>query len=233
MQDLNKTTQKSHKKQFANQNTIEALESVVSGLRDSMVNDLGKGTVKGLKDTLIKDLAGGGVNEAWDEILNVNSKAPEKSQKETQGDLSEGAELDLEALQDKSMELTEAGREFRSEIINAGNHADAENSYEVQVKMQEILIEIKKLSESSKELKEQVEIISLEQTGGNMGVYHVNFLEKMLSYVNDLRLNVEDSLACFSSLRSKKAARQYGSMAKKHGTSFTLSGERQVATQVG
>jgi len=233
MQNLNKPAPKIQKKQYANQNTIEALESVVSGLRDSMVNDLGKGTIREFKNTMVKDLAGGGVNEAWDEILNVVPKPAEKPQKETQGDLSEGAELDLDALQNKTMELTEAGREFRSEIINAGKHANEENTQEVQVKMQEILIEIKKLTESSEELKEQVEIISLEQTGEEMGVYHVNFLEKMLSYINNLRLNVEDSLAWFSSLRSKKAARQYGSMAKKHGTSFTLSGERQVSTQVG
>lgn len=99
--------------------------------------------------------------------------------------------------------------------------------------MQEILIEIKKLTESSEELKDEIDVVSIEQAGEDPGVYHVNFLEKILSNLRDLRLNVEDSLAWFSSLRSKKAARQYNSMAKKHGTSFTLSGERQVATQVG
>jgi len=46
-------------------------------------------------------------------------------------------------------------------------------------------------------------------------------------------MNVEDSLAWFQALRSKKASRQYGVLAKKHGASFMLSGERAPVTQTG
>lgn len=213
MQDLKTSQARKKPKTYTNQNPIEALASVGTSVIDSAKYDIGKA----------------GINEAWDELLGKDHDQSTKGH----GDLSEGAELNLEAIEQKSIEITDQGRQFRSEIIEAGKRANAENTQEVQVKMQEILIEIKKLSESSEELKEQVEVISLEQTGEDLGVYHVNFLEKMLSYINNLRLNVEDSLSWFTSLRSKKAARQYGSMAKKHGTSFTLSGERQVSTQVG
>lgn len=204
---------KKEKKQYVNQNPIESLISIGTGVKDSVVEDLGKA----------------GVYEAWDELLNTELKP----HKDTHGDLSEGHEIDLSETKEKSHEITEIRHEFASEIIHAGKRASSEASAEIEMRMHEILIEIKKLSESSAELKDQVEVITLESTADNPGVYHVNFLEEMLSFIHDLRLNVEDSLAWFSALRSKKAARQYGSMAKKHGTSFTLSNERQVSTQVG
>jgi hypothetical protein len=218
-------------KQFINKSPIEALESVVGGFKDSVVNDLGKGVVTGVRESVAKDLGKGGITEAWDELLKTDIKSGEPQA--GQGELSEGTEIDLGQLQKKTVEITEIGREFASEIVNAGRRKEAQNTQEVEVKMHEILIEIKKLSESSGELKEQVEIITLEQTSETPGVYHVSFLEKMLSNLRDLRANVDDSLAWFSALRSKKSARGYSNMAKKHGTSFTLSNERQVSTQVG
>ena len=229
MQDLKQKTAKKRVKTHSNKNPLEALGGIMGGLKDSAVEDLGKGTIKGIKDSVVKDIVGGGVSEAWKELLNEGESSP----KATQGDLSEGAEMDLGLLQEKTVEVTEMHNQYTSEVIHAGKRASTENSQEMQVKVQEILIEIKKLSQSSKELKQEVEIISMEQTMENPGVYHVSYLEKMLTYIRDIRLNVEDSLAWFSSLRSKKASRQYGKMAKKHGTTFTLSGERQVSTQTG
>ena len=73
----------------------------------------------------------------------------------------------------------------------------------------------------------------MEQTGEDVGIYHLNFLDKMLSFIHELRMSVDDSLAWFSAINGKKQARQYKSMAKKHGTSFTMNNERQVATSVG
>lgn len=229
MKDLKTKPAKKRTKTYSSKNPLEALGGIVGELKDTVVDDLGKGVVTGMKQSAVDTLAKGGVNEAWDELLSSEKNQDNNSH----GDLSEGAELDLNALQEKSVEVTEMGRQYVSEVIHAGKRASAENSQEIQVKMQEILIEIKKLSESSKELKQQVEVVAMEQTGEDPGVYHVNYLEKMLEYMRDLRLNVEDSLAWFSSLRSKKAAQQYGKMAKKHGTSFTLSNERQAATQSG
>jgi hypothetical protein len=213
MQFLKSKNTKKERKQYIDQNPLEVLG-------------------KGLKTSLIDELAKASVNEAWDELLDINSNE-DKGKAKTEGDLSEGAELNLAQIKKEVREITEEGRRFTSEIIHTGERANAENSQEISVKIQEILIEIKQLSKSSKQLEKQVDIIAIEQTNDNTGIYHVNFLEQMLGVIRDLRLSVEDSLAWFGALRSKKAARQYGTMAKKHGTSFTLSNERQVSTQVG
>ena len=221
MQDLKtKPTKTSSKKQYINQNPIEAITKVGSGVIDSFKTDLAKGAV----------------NEAWDELLGLNHDHTTKSHEQhqsDQGELTEGTELDLTKITQETVHITEMGREYAQEVIHAGKKAKAENSQETQVRIQEILIEIKKLSESSTELKNQVDIVTMEKSINTPNVYTENYLEKMLSVIRDLRLSVEDSLAWFKTLRNKNAARQYGSMAKKHGTSYTLSNERQIATQVG
>jgi len=55
----------------------------------------------------------------------------------------------------------------------------------------------------------------------------------MLSMIQIARRKVEDSGAWLAVMHSKKKSREYGAMAKKHGTTFSLSNERVVATQVG
>jgi hypothetical protein len=211
MQLIKSKNSKKEKKQYIDQNPFE---TIAGGLKSSFVDELAKGSI----------------NEAWDELLGIEAKDEKTA---TKGDLSEGAELNLSQIKKEVKEVTEEGRRFTSDIIHAGERANAENSQEISIKIQEILIEIKQLSKSSKQLEKQVDIIAIEQTSDNPGIYHVSYLEQMLGIIRDLRLSVEDSLAWFGALRSKKAARQYGVMAKKHGTSFTLSNERQVATQVG
>ena len=202
-------------KQHTNEGFIESLTGIGSSTLDSFKNDFIR---PGATDVKIQ-IAGGEVH-------------PNNSSNES-GDLSEGAELDLSQVKQEVRKITEQGQDYVREIIHAGKNAGEENSREIQVKIQEILIEIKQLAKSTKEVQAQVEIISLEQTTQDKGTYHVSFLEQMLGFLRDARLNVEDSLAWFKALRSKKAQRQYGVLAKKHGASFMLSNERSAVTQTG
>lgn len=226
MQLLKSRSGKKQHKQYVNQNPIEAITSIATGIKDSAVEDLGKASVNDAWDQILRGEAGHKSHDSHDSHSNGHQAA-------SHGDLSEGEAINFEELSEKAHEITEQGHEFIREIVHAGEKADAKNSQEIEIRMHEILIEIRKLSESSAQLQEKVEVITMEQTGEEVGVYHLNFLEQMLSFIHELRMNVDDSLAWFGALRSKKAARQYGTMAKKHGTSFTLSNERQVSTQVG
>lgn len=209
-------TAKKQPKQYVDENPIEALRSIGAGVKSTAL-DQGKEAV----------------NDAWDQLLGIDRDNSGQSQAQKGGDLLAGEELDLAQIKREVHRITEQGQEFVREIVHAGKNASAENSGEIQVKIQEILIEIKQLAKSTKEVQAQVEVISVEQTTRNKGVYHVSFLEQMLGFLRDARMNVEDSLAWFKALRSKKSARQYGVLAKKQGTSFTLSNERTAATQTG
>lgn len=197
---------KKEPKQYINQTPFESLMDIVTEAKKSTIDDLGRKPI----------------TDARDQMFGFNS-----------GELSAGQELDLSNIKKEVRKVTEQGEDFIREIIHAGKKADSENSREIQVKVQEILIEIKQLAKSTKQVQAEVEVISSEQTTQNAGVYHVSFLEQMLSFLRDARSNVEDSLAWFKALRSKKAARQYGVLAKKHGAQFMLSSERAAVTQTG
>lgn len=214
MQLLKAKSSKKEQKKIVADNPFESISSIGAGMFDSF------------KDDLVKK----GAFEARDEITGKESH---DSGSKHGGELSAGQELDLSGAKEHVAEITEMGREFVSEIVHAGQRASQETSQETAVKIQEILIEIKQLAKSSKQLESQVKVVAIEQSSQKTGEYHINFLELVLSNIRDARMEVEDSLAWFQSLGKKKQARQYGSMAKSHGTSFTLSNERSVATQVG
>lgn len=205
-----KSTKKTPK-QYIDQNPIEALTSIGTGVVDSMKEDLGRPSV----------------NDAWEQLLGA-----EVTKRADSGDLEPGAELNIFEIRKDVQTVTEMGRDFAREVVDAGK-SRVEDTHEVQVKIQEILIEIKQLAKSTKEVQAEVEVISAESTQGKAGSYRVSFLEQMVNFLRDIRVDVEDSLAWFHALRSKKASRQYGVLAKKHGASFMLSHERSAVTQTG
>lgn len=202
---------KKEPKQYISENPLEALMGV------------GGDVVKSIKQDVGHDL----VYDAWDQFLGRGNSH------NSGGEMLAGQEIDLEGLKEKAKEITEDARDYVREVVHAGEKRVGQDSREVEVKIQEILIEIKQLANSSSELKEKVEIVALEQMTEAPGKYQLNFVEMILEWLRDARMNVEDSLAWFHALRSKKAARQYGVLAKKKGTSFTLSNERVVSTQTG
>ena len=75
--------------------------------------------------------------------------------------------------------------------------------------------------------------VAVEQHAVTPGKYHKSFFSWLLSIIRNARMKVEDSGAWLAAMHSKKKSREYGAMAKKHGTTFTLNNERNVATQVG
>lgn len=204
---------KKEPKQYISENPLEALAAIGGDVVKSIKQDVGKDSVY----------------DAWDQFLGV----PGAQRSENGGEMAAGQEIDLETLKGKVVEVTEDARDYVREVVHAGEKRVGQDSREIQVKIQEILIEIKQLVNSSTELKEKVEILTVEQIAEAPGTYHLNFFEQILEWLRDARMNVEDSLAWFHALRSKKAARQYGVLAKKHGASFMLSHERAAVTQTG
>lgn len=204
---------KKQPKQYIDENPIEAIKSISTGVVKSLKNDFGQDSVY----------------DAWDQFLNTAPRANTDN-----GEMMAGEEIDLEALKIKERKVAiEPGIDYVREIVHTAERTTSRNTREIEVKIQEILIEIKQLANSSSELKEKVEVIAMEQITEAPGVYHLNFIEQILQWIKDARMNVEDSLAWFHALRSKKAARQYGVLAKKHGASFMLSSERASVTQTG
>lgn len=204
-------------KQHDNKNPLEQLLSIGGGVASS-VTDLGKSAIN---------------LDNWDQYLGLADS--EEKQKKHAGDLQEGQELDLKDLKKENKEKAhiEPGLEYVREIVHVGERASDRESQENEAQLRELMAEIKKLADSSKELQMQFKEVAVESRVVKPGKYHKSFFSWMLSMIRNARMKVEDSGAWLAALQSKKKSRQYGAMAKKHGTTFSLSNERVVATQVG
>ncbi len=104
--------------------------------------------------------------------------------------------------------------------------------HRVKTQLDAVRAELSALAQSLKNLNTDVERAIVE-TPVDPGIYHVNFLERLRSFIKLLREQVDDSRTWLtvSSKRQKKMA--FWGLYKKHGTQFGLSSERTVSTQAG
>ena len=218
---LTKPQAKTKPKQYVDTNPVEALLNLSSSVKDSFANDL----AKPLKGDFINQLLGFGDKK--------NDHTSESSS--ASGDLQPGIELDMRSLERKKKEHMSAapGIDYHREIVHSERKIHAENQQELQQKMQEIVIELKKLTDSSKELQIQFKDVAITQRVIKPGKYHVNFFEWVLATIRQARAKVEDSAHWMQALSKKGNKKSYWGMFKQHGTSFGMSNERQVATQAG
>ena len=127
----------------------------------------------------------------------------------------------------------EAAIDYHREIVKNRERASKGELHEVQQNIEQIKIELSKLVNSSQVLKLKFTEVSVEQSSKNVGEYHINFFQWMLAVIRTARERVEDSGAWLGTVKGKGAKKGYWGMFKQHGTTFGLSGERSVATQVG
>ncbi len=125
------------------------------------------------------------------------------------------------------------GIDYRREIVQNSERLTRKESRELDERIKDISEELKRLVDSSSLLSMEFTEVSIQQAPSSAGKYHLHFFEWLLIEIRKIRMKLEDSGAWLSVMKSKKSQRKYGAMAKKHGTSFTLSGERSTATQTG
>jgi len=216
---MNKTSVRK-KPQYTNSNNIESVQS------------LGRTTLGGaLARSLGDDLIRGGENDVKEQLFGIDLAEHYRRQNIT-GDLVEGEELILKNSIKPKVDI-EPGIDYFKEVIHGEKRIVQENTKETSKKVEEIVVELKRLITASEELKVEFRQVAVEQRIVNPGKYHLNFFEWLLSIIRLARMKIEDSGAWLSAFQSKKAKKQYWAMFKKHGTTFGLSNERVVATQTG
>jgi hypothetical protein len=189
---------------------------------------LGRDILGSIADDVAKPIASDFLKQVFDVNFSESAK--------TSGNLQEGQELDLKNLgkkQEKILADVEPGIDYRREIIHAETRTSTRNSRELQVRVEEILIEIANLTKASSELQAEFRDAVIAQPIVKAGKYHLNFFEWMLSTIKIARMRIEESTGWISAMHSKKNRKDYWSMFKKQGTTFGLSNERVVSTQTG
>ncbi|HSX08988.1 MAG TPA: DUF5660 family protein [Candidatus Saccharimonadales bacterium] len=134
---------------------------------------------------------------------------------------------------EKSHSRAEAAIDYHREIVQSRERSSKSENREMMNNIEQIKIELSKLVESSQVLKLEFAEVSVEQSNTSVGEYHINFFEWMLAVIRTARQKVEDSSSWLGTVQGKGDKKGYWGMFKKHGTTFGLSGERAVATQVG
>lgn len=123
--------------------------------------------------------------------------------------------------------------EYKREVINADRISDRQTEQQVVQAVDQIRMEIQKLVKTSKLVERTVKDATADQAPVRAGKYHVHFFEFVLGILRDATRKLEDTVSYGAVFQSKKQQSKYWNSYKKSGTSFGLSGERTVATQVG
>jgi hypothetical protein len=122
------------------------------------------------------------------------------------------------------------GIDYRREVIHGTDRIHNRQMTELDQKIQQIMVELKRLVDSSQAISSDYLQLAMDQKPVAAGTYHLNFFDFMLSVIRSARQKVEDSGAW---LQVSKKKNGYQQKAQSMGTKFTLSHERNVATQSG
>jgi hypothetical protein len=107
----------------------------------------------------------------------------------------------------------------------------SENEAKAQIKA--IQGEIQLMAKGVGELAHEVEVATF-QAPANPGIYHRSFFNRLRTYIQALRLKVQESKHWLATQNSRAAKRSYyWGQVSKSGTKFMLSQERYMVTSTG
>lgn len=104
--------------------------------------------------------------------------------------------------------------------------------HDLKQKIESVRQELAQLSVSMKQLNTEIQK-TISEVPVQPGIYHLNFYDRLRSILRMLRENIDDSRTWLSMSTNRKKKCGYWNMYKKHGTTFGLSSERNLATQAG
>ena len=214
-----------------------ASKNPLKTFREKNLDEIGAELIQSASKTVKSEL-----NEEWKVFMKQALGQAQEAQNQASraeklaGDLNEGEEISF-TKKEKKESAAEGDPDIKyvDKILHAETIRRNADNQEIKQRLTEIQIELKKITEKSKELEISFKQVATETIQDNIkpGKYHLNFVEWMLSTIQAARVRIESSANWMSALAGKKSKKDFWSLAKSQGTSFTLSGERVVAQQTG
>jgi hypothetical protein len=215
--------------------SIKSLANIKKNKALEALGDLGEYTgLDGLGKTLSDQTKGSIINGAGDLMAMLGIDVPTESNKS-----KNSSEVELVNFKSKSEKKPSsesgiaAAIDYHREIVRTGERASRQEMQTITSRIQQLRLEIQSLVSSTNTLKMAFAEVTMQESTAQVGTYHENFFEWMITQIQAARANVENSNACIGIAKGKNEKKGYWGMFKKHGTSFALSNERGVATQVG
>lgn len=147
-------------------------------------------------------------------------------------EISLGQNQKLETQQETPHMTREHMRYFEQLDKPKGTTEQREQAQRAQ-QIEGVLMEIKKLREEVKEVEHIVKDVDVDKIPQKPGKYDLSVVEFIFVLVREARKKVADVSEYARVFKSRKSEKSYHSMAKKHGTSFSMHHDRAVATQSG
>lgn len=207
-------TKKKSQARITKQNVLESLKDLGSGVTGSITNDLLKQTSE----------------DFFGELIGI-----QKSQEKRSGDINAGESIQMnEVLSGKE----EENKKLRAQIsLERQLSADEKRlsqtaSNELRVQLQALTHEVQKVAVSTGNLAEATQVAMI-QAPANPGIYHVIFFEKVLSFLQSFRQQIDQASVWLNSCNKRAEKKNYWSMYKKKGSSFLLSPDHYLQRSAG
>ncbi len=104
---------------------------------------------------------------------------------------------------------------------------------ELKMHLSAIREEILVLAKNTENLAQETKIAAM-QAPIEPGVYHLRFFEKLLDFINSFRKKIEEASVWLHALNKRAVKKNmWGSLYKKHGAKYLLSGEHYLQRSAG
>jgi hypothetical protein len=208
------------KPQVSHANFIEALKSA------------GGAQVSDIKRGVTQDLIGGMGKQIGDTIFNRNSSSSVLSEQQAdQNPFDFGEFLHSNDNKEQRPQFSASIQEIKSRETVLYNSRQEE----VDKKIAQLQHEIQLLAKEIVHLDQDIQT-AVAQRIPNGGIAHINYLEKLITFISQLRKNVAKSRNWAMLANQRNGAKSYfwnNANQKIGGTSFSQSQERSVAISTG
>lgn len=175
------------------------------------VKDIGSGLIK----SATSDLLAGTVSNALDNLFGPQHH-----------DLQPNEEILLSEQKQARAEIKTVKME--TTLFSASELSVAREVEVVRRELQQAIGDLKELNSDILEVEKAIAF-----TPVRMGKYHLSFFARLKAIIKLFRQQVNESKLWLEASFAKKKKKGYWSMYKKHGTTFSMSNERALASQAG
>ncbi len=204
----------SKKQPIKHKNVLEAFEKAASGIGKSMVYEA--------KDQFAKGIA----EDAMEQLFGVNRS----------GSIEPGKSIEMDAVISGKLEKQETQKRqvyIERTLIVEEQRLRTQKVNELRIQLKTLAQEVLYLAQNTQELGEEIQVAAM-QAPVEPGPYHIIFFESLLDFVKSFRQKISRA-STWLHHANKRASRKnrWGSMYKKHGAKYLLSGEHYISRSAG
>lgn len=210
-----KPAPKSNSKASTNNSFVESMRDMGSGVVKSLTNDVVKGTAQSIFDQLLGSAKTGHMPTTPDQAINPDL---EKYINEKENQAAEQAKM-----QERAFHVHKA-----QETKVLFSYADESLRKEIDGVRQELQMLVATMGQ----VEQTIEAAMMDNIVDG-GVYHLNYFQKLKTWIRFMRKSLEDSSAWLQMSGGRKSKGYYWTQESKSGSKYSMSSERNVQMGAG